>query len=592
MKSKVLGSVRSDPDQDSSPRGRSRKLLVLIWCIFLARAVFYSAFLPIWEGYDEPIHFAFVQYLEMTHRLPLPSTPVSREVQSSMHLLPLPWTLGLHPYPQPILTHDEFWKLDIQKRDHLGQEFRRIPKEWARDPATELITNYEAQQPPLYYAVLALPLRLTADLTLPSRVLVLRLLSVVIASFLVPVGYFASRKILRNERAALGIVALATVMPELMINISRVANESLAITLFTLLVYLTMKVVECPEHFRYLPIVGVVLGLGLLTKAYFLTALPALFVIMVACCWRWPNHWKRLTLLSGLGMGAAVAVGGVWYWRAHRMMGSWSGLYSDAAIGGVSKWTLLRQIFHVNWKSAVISVLLSHVWYGAWSFLRVSNIVYLAFGAVILLAAAGTLKLLVKLWINPHVEEEPFRKYLLVLTCFYGFFWLGLAYQTLTLFVSEGVSASTGWYMYCLVVPELILIYCGLHTILPSSLRPAILPGLVTAFALLDVYSVHFLLIPYYSGIISHTAIYKGVFSHSTVSWVPPVRIQALMHTGTSTIVQRLLVNKSSVLTTGVLLTQWLIYMATTIWLVATIWRLATWTTSRTHTQPLPLEHL
>jgi 4-amino-4-deoxy-L-arabinose transferase-like glycosyltransferase len=488
--------------------------------------------------------------------------------------------LRLYGYPKPIFTHDEFWKLDAQQRDHLEQEVRRIPKEWAREPATELITNYEAQQPPLYYALLALPLRLTANLTLPSRVLVLRLLSVIVASFLVPLGYFVARKILGNEMSTLGVVAVATVMPELMINISRVANESLSIVLYTLLVYLTLKVVDGPEHFGHLPIVGVVLGLGLLTKAYFLTALPALFVILVWCCWRWPSHWKRLILQSALGIGTAVAIGGVWYWRAHRMMGSWSGLYSDAAIGGMSKWGLLRQVFHVNWISALISVLLSHTWYGAWSFLRVSNLVYTVFGAVMLLAAAGLLRLSVKLWTSSSGEEESLGNYLLVLICFYGFFWLGLAYQTLTLFVSEGVSASTGWYMYCLVVPELILVYCGLHTTFPSSLRPAILPGLVAAFALLDVYTVHFLLIPYYSGIISHSTIYSGVFSHSTLNWVPPARIQQLVHSGPFTIAQRLLINKSPILTTRVLLMLWLTYIAATIWLTVSSWMLAKWTNS------------
>ena len=322
------------------------------------------------------------------------------------------------------------------------------------------------------------------------------------------------------------------------------------------------------------------LGFGLLTKAYFLTALPALFAILVWCCWRWPSHWKRLILQSALGIGIAVAIGGVWYWRAHRMMGSWSGLYSDAAISGISKWALVRQFFHVNWVSGLISVLLSHIWYGAWSFLRVSNIVYIVFGAITLLAAAGLLRLSVKLWTRSRPEEESFRNYLVVLVCFYGFFWLGLAYQTLTLFVSEGVSASTGWYMYCLVIPELILVYYGLRTTLSSSLRPAILPGLVAAFALLDLYSVHFLLIPYYSGIISHSTVYSRVFSHNTLNRVPPARVQQLVLNGPFTIVQRLLINKSPILTTRALLILWLIYIAGTMWLTVSSWRLGKWTNS------------
>lgn len=158
MKSSFLELVKRDSDRGTNTRRRDRKFLILIWCVFLARGVFYSTFLPIWEGYDEPIHFAFVQYWGTTHRLPLPTTPVSREIQSSLHLLPLPWMLRLHGYPKPIFTHDEFWKLDGQQRNHMEQEFRRIPKEWASEPGTELITNYEAQPPPLYYVLLAAPL--------------------------------------------------------------------------------------------------------------------------------------------------------------------------------------------------------------------------------------------------------------------------------------------------------------------------------------------------------------------------------------------------------------------------------------------------
>src|SRR4029077_6818630 len=50
--------------------------------------------------------------------------------------------------------------------------------------------------------------------------------------------------------------------------------------------------------------------------------------------------------------------------------------------------------------------------------------------------------------------------------------------------------------------------------------------------------------------IISHSTIYSGVFSHSTLNWVPPARIQQLVHNGPFTIAQRLLVNKSPILTT------------------------------------------
>jgi hypothetical protein len=519
-------------------RPRAAIFLVLVWCGFVVRGVFYCSVLPVWEGYDEPFHFAFVQYLVTDNRLPVTTTLVSREIQASLHSLPLPWMLQKQGYANPTVTHDAFWKLNVQQREQLQRQFRQIPREWASEPATEPIRNYEAQQPPLYYVLLSLPLRGMTRLELASRVWFLRVLSVLVASIAVPLGYLVALKLLGNETAALGIAALATVMPELMVNISRVGNESLAIVLYTLLVYVTLKVVEGPKHFGYLRIVAFVLALGLLTKAYFLTAVPSLLVIIARCFFRWPSHRKSLALQSGVAMAITVTVAGSWYWRAHRVLGSWSGLYSASVLGTASKPDFLRQIWHVNWLSAVISVALSHIWYGAWSFLRVSNTVYLVFGAVMLLAAVGTLILLVKLWKTPtSTESEPlFREQFIVLICFYGFFCLGLAYQVVTLFMSEGVSASTGWYIYCLVIPEMILVYCGLRSALPFGLHRWILPSLTTAFALLDLYGMHFLLLPYYSGIISHSAVYAGVFSHSTLSSVPAARVPQLMGSGISSI--------------------------------------------------------
>jgi hypothetical protein len=555
-------------------RTRAATFLVLIWCVFVVRGVFYCSVLPVWEGYDEPFHFAFVQYLVSSHRLPIPATLVSREIEASLHSLPLPWTLQKQAYANPILTHDAFWKLDVLQREHLQRQFRQIPKQWAEEPATELITDYEAQQPPLYYLLFSLPLRGISSLELPSRVWLLRVLSVLVASTLVPLGYLVALKLLGNETTTLGIVALATMMPELMVNISRVGNESLAIVLYTLLVYATLKVVEGPRQFGYLQVVALVLGLGLLTKAYFLTAVPSLFVIIARCFLRWPNHRKTLALQLGVAMAITVTVAGSWYWRAHRVLGSWSGLYSAAALGTASKSDLLRQIWHVNWLGAVISVALSHIWYGAWSFLRVSNTVYLVFGAVMVLAAVGTLILFVKLWKIPTSRESEllFRERFIVLICFYGFFCLGLAYQVLTLFMSEGVSASTGWYIYCLVIPELILLYCGLRTALPFGLHRWILPSLTTAFALLDLYGMHFLLLPYYSGIISHSAIYAGVFSHCTLNSVPPARMQQLMPTGLSAIADRLAINKPIFLTPGALVLLWIIYFSATIGMGRLAW--------------------
>src|SRR5690242_5940209 len=80
---------------DGSWRGfpaTSRLPLILIWVCFLLRGLFYSSVFPIWEGYDEWSHFAYVQHLVSHHEIPIASrSHISEELQQSLALVPMPW---------------------------------------------------------------------------------------------------------------------------------------------------------------------------------------------------------------------------------------------------------------------------------------------------------------------------------------------------------------------------------------------------------------------------------------------------------------------------------------------------------------------
>ena len=55
--------------------------LLVIWLCFLVRGVFYAAALPLWEGYDEYSHFAYVQHVAVHGSIPVPGVSgMSREV--------------------------------------------------------------------------------------------------------------------------------------------------------------------------------------------------------------------------------------------------------------------------------------------------------------------------------------------------------------------------------------------------------------------------------------------------------------------------------------------------------------------------------
>ena len=99
-------------------------------------------------------------------------------------------------------------------------------------------------------------------------------------------------------------------MPGLTIDIARVGNESLAIAIasWIILLLLREKARSTREH------LGVALGLGLLTKAYFLVFIPILIL--------------RRRFYS---LAVALLIGGWWYWRNFLLTGTWTGEIMDVA---------------------------------------------------------------------------------------------------------------------------------------------------------------------------------------------------------------------------------------------------------------------
>ena len=94
---------------------RARRLVAAIWICFLLRAAFYSAMLPLWEGYDEWGHFAVIRTLVNSGQWLIGrQPPVTRDVAASLRLAPAPYEL--RDYPAPTVTHDVFWKLPPEER--------------------------------------------------------------------------------------------------------------------------------------------------------------------------------------------------------------------------------------------------------------------------------------------------------------------------------------------------------------------------------------------------------------------------------------------------------------------------------------------
>jgi len=469
-----------------------------LWAFFIFRGLFYCVAMPMWEGFDEPYQFAAVQYVALHGEMPTPATPLSRQVAASLYLSPAPWMLRLHQLPKPVLTYEAYWALPAEQRSQLRSELLSLPQSWASAASDPAIANYEGQQAPLYYFIAAPVLRAVAHLTLPGQVLALRLSGLFLASAAVPLGYLFARRAFNDGGMAILATALVVAMPELFVNLCRVSNETLALLLGTSLLLLSAEFLQSARPWVYAPTLGLTFALALLTKAYFLALLPALIVLF----WlRFPPARDGMRLLTSLGIAFAIValLAGPWYLHVHRMTGSWSGQMDDAATSHVSHWALLGQVIHVNWRSGFASILLSHIWFGGWSFLRFPAWTYI----VVLLPAFGA-GIGVCVYLVKWFRSERAPDSVIAVAGFYLCFWAGLCYHVLVTYIHLGVSASTGWYLYCLVFAEAVLVVQGLGQLLGRRRLLWLVPCGVSLFALIDLYGLHALMLPYYAGLIAH----------------------------------------------------------------------------------------
>ena len=135
--------------------------------------------------------------------------------------------------------------------------------------------------------------RLFRRVTLPSRVFLLRLVNVVLGSTIIPITFAAARTFFVDEALAIRACVLIAAMPELYIDSSRVGNQTLAMVLYGVLTFLCLETLDGKR--QHLLLLGMTLGLLLLTKAYGLAAVPVVCLVLIQAGRQLPTNWMQVS---------------------------------------------------------------------------------------------------------------------------------------------------------------------------------------------------------------------------------------------------------------------------------------------------------
>ncbi|MBS1855465.1 MAG: glycosyltransferase family 39 protein [Acidobacteria bacterium] len=467
---------------------RARIAVTVVWLAFVVRGVYYCAQMPLWEGLDEWAHFAAVEWFAGHGRMPARTLLVSDAVVRTLELAPLPWSNN--GWVAGAVNHDDFWRLPPEERARRRAELAHVTAWYRRPPELppSIQRQYEGQQPPLYYAVMALPYRLTRGWPLERQVLLLRLLSVLLASAAIPLAWSMARRVAAARAAALAAAGFVAASPAVAIQMAHVGNDALAFPLMTLALWAVVRAKP-----RWV-LGGAALGAALLAKGYALV-LAAVFLLMAL---RDRRMWGALAI--------AAVLAGWWYGGTLASTGTLAGdQMAVASRSGAA--TKLAAIARVNWPRVADSAAMTHIWIGGWSFLQVRSWMYRVWEALALLAVVG----LALLGRRADPRLVAAQVLFVLATCFFS----------LNAFVATGMSAGVGWYALSMAAVEAILLASGLTGLVGVRRGPIAMTRCVLLAVAFDLYTVLFVLAPYYGGLIRHRA--NGSLEAYHWSGLPPL---------------------------------------------------------------------
>jgi hypothetical protein len=423
----------------------NRTTFAFVYLLFLlAFGIGYIAITPPFEGFDETAHYSSVRQIADTGEIPvLGKSFIDQSVIDYQG--PMRYDTGTPPFDRGLVYPKFFARPELVT--HYLQAYRQPEPHVAYRPSTH--SNWQAQHPPLYYVLLAQVLPWLDGLSFTAQFFVLRLISFALAVGGVAFGLAAvDRAGLAPERdpEVIGYALYPIVLPMFFPAFARIGNDSLCLLLAGVAAWLLASWLKDERDPIRAIAIGVVLGLGLLTKAFFLPITVGLGIFLAIRLWlgrRAPSVGERFRNSAFLLL-AALAVGGGWYVYKLVTYGDLTGAEDSVQLarqgGMLAGFERHFSIFQLV--RGALMPLISYQWMGTWSVTRVPEVYQ-----VPMVALAGWIAIMYARQLGRTSLSDP--AWLPV--WMFGLFLAGLLWHTVTYIALYGLGSTGGWYLHILM---------------------------------------------------------------------------------------------------------------------------------------------
>ena len=276
--------------------------LSVILIFYLVLALAYWLVTPVYEGPDEPMHYAYIRQLVATRRLP-PLTRYGEGHPAHQETSQPP----LYYITAALLT---FWTPD--RGDYATLLERNPHFAYPAPPTAPDNKNTWLHTPAEHF-----PWRSTV-----LAIYLTRLVSLLFGALGVLATWSLGQELWPSSDwlplLAAGVTAF---IPQFLFMSSVVTNDTAAMALSACVLWAAARLVRSMDVRRAL-LLGLLLGLGALTKLSVLGLMLLVTLLLIAIAWQKRSSWRATWKWLGVVLGVAALVGAWWYARNWLLYGS------------------------------------------------------------------------------------------------------------------------------------------------------------------------------------------------------------------------------------------------------------------------------
>ncbi len=292
----------------------------MLLLLFVAKGVLITFVHDPFSGHDEVMHYAYLEYVAVDHRLPV--IPVIAEWQEAER------TNEDYPYD---MAPDKLWEYCRYTTGdwNVGCDGRETPvwnAYWPPEQANYMLGwVYTANHPPLYYLYLTPFYWLTDGLSIETQLYAFRLATLPFGLLTVLFAFLTVRTLFPRDRfLAVTVPAFVAFQPQISYEAAMLNNDIAAIAFTSAVVYLLAKGLKTGFPIRTVVLIGFCYGLAVLSKNTSLTtggivAFAMIFGLGV-------RNWRQWLAKGALAAGITALMIWPWYLFMYRTYGDFTGL--------------------------------------------------------------------------------------------------------------------------------------------------------------------------------------------------------------------------------------------------------------------------